>query len=257
MAKERLQKLLAAAGWGSRRSCEELIRDGRATVNGQVRDEMPVLVDAAEDDIRIDGRRLKPQRLVYHLLNKPKGVFCTNDDPEGRTRAIDLLPRVKERVYPVGRLDATSTGLLLLTNDGELAERLMHPRYGIEKTYIVEVQGQLSVAAKEKLQKGIWMSEGKTQPAKIKVLKSGHRQNLLEITLREGRKREIRRMLAAVGYRVKKLSRVKMGPLRIKGLGVGQSRALTSEEIRLLKKVSDQAAARVPSSPRRKPGRRR
>lgn len=257
MAKERLQKLLAAAGWGSRRSCEDLIRDGRATVNGQVRDELPVFVDPAEDAVRIDGRRMKPQRLVYYLLNKPKGVFCTNSDPEGRTRAIDLLGRVKERVYPVGRLDATSTGLLLLTNDGELAERLMHPRYGIEKTYVVEVQGQLTAAAKAKLQKGVWMSEGKTQPAKVKVLRSGHRQNLLEITLREGRKREIRRMLAAVGYRVKKLSRVKMGPLRIKGLGVGQSRALTSEEIKQLKRASARAAARVSTQPRRKSTRRR
>jgi 23S rRNA pseudouridine2605 synthase len=244
-----LQKVLAAAGWGSRRGCEEIIREGRVTVNGEVRDELPVLVEPSADKIRVDGQAVRSQRLVYFLLNKPKGVLCTNSDPAGRVRAVDLLTRVKERVYPVGRLDSSSTGLLLMTNDGELAERLMHPRYGVERTYVADVQGKVGPAAVQKLRKGIWMSGGRTQPAKVKILHSGRQDSRLEITLREGRNREVRRMLAALGHRVRKLKRIRLGPLTIRGLGVGKFRALQRQEVQALRRIA--SGARAPSKQKR------
>jgi 23S rRNA pseudouridine2605 synthase len=215
-----------------------LIREGRVMVNGRVRDELPVLVDPSEDNVRVDDQPIRSQRLVYFLLNKPKGVLCTNNDPSGRVRAIDLLGRIKERVYPVGRLDSSSTGLLLMTNDGELAEYLMHPRYGIERTYVAEVKGKVGPRAIEKLKKGIWMSGGRTQPARVKILHGGRLESRLEITLREGRNREVRRMLAAQGHRVRKLRRIRLGPLTIKGLGVGKFRPLMPKEVRALKRIA-------------------
>ena len=239
---ERLQKVMAEAGIGSRRHCEDIIREGLVKVNSEVVTKLPVMVDPEQDRIVVDGRRLKFERKVYFLLNKPKKVVCTNNDPQGRTRAIDLLKGVKERVYPVGRLDADSKGLMIMTNDGELANHLTHPKYGVAKTYIAEVAGSVSGADIEKLQKGMYLPQGKASVKRVKVLRRGPKQSLLEITLQEGRNRQIKVMLRRLGHSVKQLTRVKIGKLFLKGLGVGKYRALTKTEVAYLQRLSKPAA---------------
>jgi 23S rRNA pseudouridine2605 synthase len=234
---ERLHKILAHAGYGSRRACEELVESGRVTVNGR-----PVALgdkaDSSRDDIRVDGRRVKPEAKVYYLLNKPKNVLSTSSDPYGRRKVTDLLPGVRERVYPVGRLDADSRGLLIMTNDGDLAARLTHPRYEVAKTYEVEVVGELSGEDMQKLISGVWLSEGRTRRTQIRLLHRGKDRSRLEITLREGRNRQIRRMLAKLDHKVRSLTRTRIGPLTLKGLGPGQFRPLTQDEVRSLVKLS-------------------
>ncbi|GAF69664.1 unnamed protein product [marine sediment metagenome] len=235
---ERLQKVLAAAGVGSRRACEELILEGRVRVNRKRVDQLPVLVDPSTDDIRVDGRRIHAERKVYYLLNKPKGVLCTQRDPAGRTRATDLLTGVRERVYPVGRLDAGSQGLVLLTNDGELAAALTHPRYGVPKTYRARIRGKLPPDGLKKLRQGIWLSEGRTQPARVTVAYGSRSHTILEITLREGRNRQVRRMLVKLGHPVRDLTRVRMGRLSLRGLGTGRFRALQPTEVKQLQALA-------------------
>lgn len=249
---QRIQKVLAAAGYGSRRACEDMVREGLIKVNGTIVDELPVLVDPAVDDIRVGGRKFRRAKLVYFLLHKPKGVLCTNYDPDGRVRAVDLLRGVGERVFPVGRLDASSTGLLLMTNDGDLAERLTHPRFGIEKTYRATVKGRISDADVAKIKTGVWLAEGKTGPAKVAVLHRGHRQTILEIKIREGRNRQVRRMLARLGHKVLNLKRTKIGNLALRGLGPGGFRPLTSTELSRINKLSEQARRRVAPGPGRR-----
>jgi 23S rRNA pseudouridine2605 synthase len=234
---ERLQKVLAQAGVGSRRACEQMILQGRVAVNGRVVDRLPVLIEPDRDEVRMDGRPIALQRNVYYLLNKPPGVVCTNHDPAGRPRAIDLLSERKLRLFCVGRLDADSEGLLLLTNDGQLAQRLMHPRYGVPKTYRLTVRGRPSTDAIETLRKGLWLAEGRTQPATIKPIYRSAERTILQITLREGRNREVRRMLAKVGHPVRRLKRVALGHLTIKGLPVGRYRRLTDAEVRYLRSL--------------------
>ena len=235
---ERLQKVLAARGVAARRACEEMIRDGQVTVNGHCVRKLPVLVDPDHDDIRVNGRRITGERKVYYLLNKPKGVLCTAYDPAGRRRAIDLLPGVRERVYPVGRLDADSDGLLILTNDGELTNRLTHPRYGTAKTYRVEVDGRITAATVEKLKQGVWLSGGRTRRAGVKIIRRGSPRSVLEITLHEGRNRQVRRMLLRLGHRVRRLTRIRIGRLSLHGLGSGQHRPLAPDEIRSLNRLA-------------------
>lgn len=242
---QRIQKVLAAAGFGSRRACEELVRDGRVSINGNVVTDLPVLVDPAVDDVRVDGRRLRPERKVYYLLHKPKGVLSTNRDPRGRRRAVDLLHGVRERVFPVGRLDAGTTGLLLMTNDGELADRLTHPRYGVNKTYSAEVAGPLGAEELEKLRRGIWLAGGRTQAARVRVVDRGPKAMRLEITLREGRNREVRRMLASLGHKVSQLKRIRMGSLSLRGVGVGKYRPLSPGEVSALKAVASRSVPRA------------
>jgi 23S rRNA pseudouridine2605 synthase len=237
MAEQRLQKVLAAAGVDSRRNCEELILEGAVRVNRKVVDTLPVFVDPEKDVITVNGRRIQAARKVYFLLNKPKGVICTNSDPEGRKRAIDLV-RTDERVFCVGRLDADTTGLIIVTNDSELTNKLTHPRYGLSKKYVVKVKGEISGDAVEKLKKGVWLAEGKTGHAAIKVLKRNYKESLIEITLQQGLNRQIRRMLARVGVRVKSLKRAQIGRLTAKGLGVGQSRRLSEAEVRSLRRAA-------------------
>ncbi len=239
--RERIQKVLAAAGYGSRRACEDLVREGRVQLNGTVVDALPVLVDPQVDRLHVDHRPCRSAKRVYFLLHKPKGVVCTNRDPAGRVRAADLLRGVREQVYPVGRLDMNSTGLLLMTNDGALAERLTHPRYGIEKTYAATVAGRVGTEELQRLRQGIYLSEGKTKPAGITVVHRGRDQTQLEIKLREGRNRQIRRMLARLGHRVLNLKRTHIGRLSVRGLGPGNFRPLHSTEIRMLHKVSNAA----------------
>ncbi len=228
---ERIQKVLAAAGYGSRRACEAMAIEGRVSVNGEIVDELPVLVDPRVDDIRVDGYRIHREPMVYYLLHKPQGVLCTNNDPGDRRKTMDLLKGVKERVYPVGRLDKDSTGLVLMTNDGELAERLAHPRYGVEKTYSATVRGAISGEELEKIRKGVWLSEGKAQRVKIRVVYSDREGCQLEIRLREGRNRQVRQILSLLGQKVHRLKRVRIGPLSLRGLGPGQYRKLTSTEV--------------------------
>lgn len=233
---ERLQKVMAEAGIASRRHCEELILDGQVKVNGKVVRDLPCFVEPGHDTIVVGGRKLLPvQRKVYYLLNKPKKVFCTNSDPQGRVCAVDLITGVRERVYPVGRLDADSQGLLLMTNDGELANQLTHPRYGVVKTYLVELDESITSDDVEKLKKGIHLEQGKASAEKVVIVRSGPKQTLLEIWLREGRNRQIRRMLARLGYSVKQLTRIRIGKLSLRGLGPGKFRPLTDEEVKHLR----------------------
>ncbi len=236
---ERLQKVMADAGIASRRQCEGMIYKGLVKVNGVIVKEMPVMVDQDVDEIIVSGKKLIFEPKVYYLLHKPKKVVCTNYDPDDRRKACDLMPGVRERVYPVGRLDADSNGLLLMTNDGELANQLTHPKYGVPKTYIVEINSRINGADIEKLQKGFFIAtNGRASMDRIKILKRDQKRSLLEITLCEGRNRQIKRMLARLGHKVKKLTRVKFGPLTLRGLGIGQYRALTKREVAMLRKMS-------------------
>lgn len=235
---ERLHKILAHAGYGSRRACEEIIAAGRVTVNGRV----VSVGDKAEfgsDDIRIDGRRVKAERKVYFLLNKPPGYITTSADPQGRRKVTDLLASVRERVYPVGRLDGDSRGLIILTNDGDLAARLTHPRYEVPKTYEAEVDGRVEADDLRKLSAGMWLSDGKTAGTQVRVVRRGTARSLIAITLREGRNRQVRRMLARLNHKVRKLTRTRIGPLSLHGLGPGRFRELTSEEVRSLFKATE------------------
>ena len=237
-----MQKVMASAGVASRRQCEELILQGVVTVNGKVVDQLPAFADPAGDVITVSGRRLKAPERVYFLVNKPKGVISTSHDPQGRRSAVDLVP-TPERVFCVGRLDADTTGLLILTNDAELTNLLTHPRYKVPKTYVVRVAGQVDERAVERLKKGIWLAEGKTGKAGVKVLKSGRNESLIEITLRQGLNRQIRRMLARVGLDVGSLKRTRIGGLKIEGLGAGQFRPLTQAEVAALKRAAGEGAA--------------
>lgn len=226
---ERLQKVLAVRGWGSRRVCEDLISAGRVTVNGEV----AVLgrrVDTEHDLVEVDGAPigLKPG-LVYYLLNKPVGVVTTAHDPQGRPTVVQIVPE-EPRVYPVGRLDVMTEGLLLLTNDGDLAHRLAHPSHGVEKEYLAEVEGTPSAGAIRRLRDGIELEDGMTAPAKVSQPDPG----VLRITIHEGRNRQVRRMCEAIGHPVLRLIRVRIGPLRDAQLQPGQWRELTQAEVRSL-----------------------
>ena len=236
MGKQRLQKVLAAAGVDSRRNCEELILSGAVQVNRKVVDKLPAFVDPEKDVISVDGRTIRPARKVYFLLNKPKGVICTSSDPQGRKKVIDLV-RTTDRIFCVGRLDADTTGLIILTNDSELANRLSHPRYELAKTYVVGIRGRIAPEQVEKLKKGVWLAEGKTGQASVKILRRGHAESLIEVTVRQGLNRQVRRTLARVGLPVKTLTRTRIGKIEIRGLGVGKFRPLTESEIAYLKKV--------------------
>jgi 23S rRNA pseudouridine2605 synthase len=229
----RLQKLLAQAGIGSRRSCEELIAAGRVTVNGK-----PVAlgarVDPEHDQVVVDGVAVSVRPgLVYYLLNKPRGVVTTAADPQGRPTVVDLVP-AEPRVYPVGRLDQDSEGLLLLTNDGDLTHRLTHPRFGVDKEYVVEVEGSPSRGVVRRLREGVDLEDGRTAPAKVALVAP----NLLRLTIHEGRKRQVRRMCEAVGHPALRLVRTRIGPVRDHGLGPGEWRPLERDEVRALERAA-------------------
>ncbi|HEY8347785.1 MAG TPA: pseudouridine synthase [Symbiobacteriaceae bacterium] len=235
---QRLQKVMAHAGVASRRHSEELILAGRVTVNGKVVTKLGTKVVPGRDVIEVDGRPLgKPEKLVYIMLNKPKGYVSTLYDPQGRPKVIDLLgDEVAERVYPVGRLDYESEGLLLLTNDGELAYRLMHPSHQVKKTYIVKVRGVPSAAKLRRLAKGIELDDGPTAPADVKMIAVNPPNSaVLSIRIHEGRYRQVRRMCEAIGHEVIHLRRTTLGPLHLGDLPVGQWRELTTREVAELK----------------------
>ena len=237
MAEQRLQKVLAAAGVDSRRNCEELIVSGVVRVNRKVVDELPAFVDPERDVITVHGKRIQAARKVYFLLNKPKGVICTNSDPQGRKKAVDLV-RTSERIFCVGRLDVDTTGIIILSNDSDLSNKMTHPRYGLAKTYVVGVKGLITGPQIDKLKKGVWLSEGKTGRAAVKILKRGHKESLIEVTIRQGLNRQVRRVLAKVGLPVKSLKRTRIGKLTSRGLGVGKFRRLTVREVEYLKKTT-------------------
>lgn len=227
---ERLQKVLAAAGLGSRRDCEELILVGRVEVNRQTVTELGTRVDPRDDEIRVDGQPLKQTRRVTYAVNKPSGVVSTNRDPAGRPRVIDLVPEPDRRLFAVGRLDLHSEGLILVTNDGELANRLTHPRYEVGKTYRVMVAGHPSREQIAELRRGVRLAEGVARVESVRIKGRHKHATLLEMTLKEGRNREIRRVLARVGHKVLRLVRTAVGPVKLGNLPPGASRKLTREE---------------------------
>ncbi|WP_088226579.1 pseudouridine synthase [Desulfosporosinus sp. FKB] len=235
----RLQKVLAQAGVASRRQVEKLIQEGRVKVNGFTVSVLGTKV-RAEDEIIVDGVLVKKaEELHYYLLNKPAGVISSARDPRGRPTVVDLMKNVPVRVYPVGRLDYDTSGLLIMTNDGELAHRLMHPSYGVNKTYRVWVKGPVELEALEQLRKGVELEDGKTAPAKV-ISRSGHKQHLLEVlevTIHEGKNRQVRRMFESVGYPVVQLERIAYGPLTLDGqrFSAGNYRSLTIEEVKKLR----------------------
>ena len=236
---ERLQKILSRAGIASRRKAEELIQAGKVRVNGQVVTRMGTTANPRTDRITVDGRQLPPPtEPVYILLNKPVGVVTTLSDPEGRPTVRELLSDVRGRVFPVGRLDFHSSGLLLLTNDGELALRLTHPRYGVRKTYRVKVKGTPTADTVAQLARGVRLDEGVTAPAEVRVERTGEGKTWLELIIREGHNREVRRMCEAVGHPVEKLTRVHLGPLSLGKLAPGQHRHLTDREIYELQRAT-------------------
>jgi 23S rRNA pseudouridine2605 synthase len=246
----RLQKILAQAGVASRRGAEKLIAEGRVTVNGDTVREMGTKADLAADDIRVDGRRIKAaERLRYILLNKPAGFVTTRSDPQRRRTVIELLGGVREYVYPVGRLDYDTEGLLLLTNDGDLAAALTHPRHGVERTYEARVAGMPDQDAIDRLRKGIPLDGKRTLPADVVLLNRSGREGLLLITIREGRNRQVRRMCEAVGHPVDKLKRVKIGPLSDRMLRRGEWRDLTPAEVKSLKKLAKPTRSGTASAP--------
>jgi pseudouridine synthase len=224
---ERLQKILSQAGVASRRASEQLMREGRVTVNGATVTELGTKADAARDDIRVDGRRIKiPERHIYLLVNKPRGYVTTRSDPQKRPTVIDLVG-IKDYVYPVGRLDYDSEGLLLLTNDGDLAARLTHPRHGVPRVYEATVLGEPDEHDVRRLAKGVSIDGQRTAPAEVIAIGPTR----LRITVREGRNRQVRKMCDAIGHPVKELRRVAIGPLRDGKLKVGSWRPLTAQEI--------------------------
>jgi 23S rRNA pseudouridine2605 synthase len=242
---ERLNKFLAHAGVGSRRHCEELILRGRISINGRVVRELGTRVDPATQEVAVDGTPLKGEEPVYWLVNKPRGYLCTNHDPSKRPLAIDLVPQhVSQRVYTVGRLDEDSEGLLLLTNDGELAHRLMHPRFGIDKTYLVQVAGKPEQQDLDHLLKGVYLSDGHVKAKRVKRLKSLGESTLLEIVLSEGKNREIRRMLARLEHKVLRLKRVAIGPIQMGRLRSGKARPLKGEDLERLKRAAQRPVRR-------------
>lgn len=232
---ERLQKVLAAAGIGSRRGCEELILEGRVQIDGEVVSELGARVDTAKQSIHVDGEALLKPKLVYFAVNKPTGVVCTAKDPSGRPRVTDLLPPSVGRVFNVGRLDMSSEGLILLTNDGDLANKLTHPRHGVEKLYHVTVAGDPKPETLAEVRKGVYLDEGRVAFSNVKVKSRKKTAAVLEVVLDEGRNREIRRVLARVGHKVQKLVRIAVGPVRLGEMPSGAYRPLKREEISALR----------------------
>ncbi len=233
---QRLQRAMASAGFGSRRECEEFIEMGRVVVDGKTVTKLGTKVDPSKQEIFVDGQRLSLERRQYFILNKPPGVVSTSKDPAGRLRVIDLI-KTQQRVYNVGRLDQSSEGLILVTNDGDLANLLTHPRYGVAKKYLVQVHGVPSGEQLKSLTKGVYLAEGKAQVSNIKFKKRAKDTSWLEIVLEEGRNREIRRLLARIGHKVLRLRRVSIGPLKLGELPIGAHRQLTIQEVRDLKKA--------------------
>jgi 23S rRNA pseudouridine2605 synthase len=241
----RLQKLIAGTGLASRRKAERMIAEGLVTVNGKVVRELGTKVDPTRDHVKVNGRHLRAvQPYVYLMLNKPKGVVSTLEDPQGRPTVKDLLRGVGVRVFPVGRLDFDSEGLMLLTNHGELAQALLHPRYHVPKTYLIKVKGVLSREQMDRLARGVTLEDGPTGSATVRPVRKAEQNSWLEITIHEGRKHQVKRMLEAVGHPVLKLTRVRFGPLSLGDLEPGEFRYLTDREANAIRALVRDRMAR-------------
>jgi len=256
----RLNKFLADNGVASRRRSDELILGGKVLVDGDIVTELGTKIDPRTQEVDVDGVILKsdPRERRYYILHKPAGVVCTNEIRETRPRAIDLITDPKKgRIFTVGRLDEESKGLLLLTSDGEFAERIAHPRFGVPKTYLVRIPGQITDEAVQKIREGVYLAEGRTAGARVIVKRRTANGSTLEVTIQEGRNREVRRIFVRVGYKVSSLTRTQIGPLGIRGLREGKWRALSREEVEaLLAEHESLEAGAAPESLPRTPPRR-
>jgi 23S rRNA pseudouridine2605 synthase len=232
---------MAACGVGSRRACEEIIAQGRVEVDGRIVTLPGTQVDVDTQVVRCDGSTLRPEPQLYFLLNKPRGVICSHTSRPGTRRAVDFAPaRGRDRrLFTIGRLDVDSEGTLILTNDGELCHLLTHPRFGVRKTYLVEVEGAPDDETIERMRKGVWLAEGRTGPVEVRLLHRGRQKTALELTLQEGKRREIRRLCARYGHEVRRLIRVAIGPVQLGALQAGATRALEREELAALRATAD------------------
>lgn len=237
---ERLQKVIAHAGIASRRKAEELILQGQVKVNGVVVRELGTKVTPS-DDVEVNNVKIESEKKVYHLLYKPRSVISAVSDDRGRKTVVDLFPNVEERIFPVGRLDYETSGVLLLTNDGDFANKLTHPRYNIDKTYVAKIKGVLKREEIRALEKGVKLEDGMTAPAKVSVISADDKldKSIVAITIHEGRNRQVRRMFEAVGHPVSKLKRENFAFLTTFGLNAGESRELTTHEVKQLRVLSE------------------
>ena len=240
---ERLQKVIAHSGVASRRKAEQLIIEGKVKVNGKVVKELGTKV-AASDRVDVSGVQIERENKVYYMLYKPRSVISAVTDDKNREVVTDFFPEIDERIYPIGRLDYETSGLLLLTNDGEFANLLMHPSNEIEKTYVARVKGIPSKFKLKELEKGVKLEDGRTAPAKVKMLSMDKKQgkSIIEITIHEGRNRQVRRMFEHIGYPVQKLKRERYGSLTLQGLTAGEGRELTPHEVKQLRALAESAA---------------
>ena len=238
----RLQKILAEAGVASRREAERMIVSGRVSVNGRIVTQLGARADLGRDTIRADGRRVgQPRRRVYYLVHKPRGYVTTTRDPHAKRTVLDLVSS-RARLFPVGRLDAASEGLVLLTNDGELSQALLHPSFGVPRSYRVSVDGAVSESTLRRLAEGVELEGRRTLPAKLRALERERARSVLEIDLVEGRRHQIREMMAAVGHPVRRLVRVRFGPLQLGSLRAGAARPLQAHEVTALRRFVEAAA---------------
>lgn len=237
---ERLQKMLAHAGVASRRKSEQLILDGKVKVNGKVVTELGTKVSST-DTVEVDGVKLEKEQKVYHLLYKPRGIISAVTDDKGRQTVAELFPHIPERLFPVGRLDYDTSGLLIMTNDGDLSFTLTHPKFKIEKTYVARVKGIPGKEQLRTLERGVDLEDGKTAPARVKLLSADVKQSkaIIEITIHEGKNRQVRRMFDAIGFPVQKLKRERFAFLTLHGLNAGDSRELSSHEVKLLRVMAE------------------
>lgn len=241
MTLQRLHKLMAACGVGSRRACEEIIAQGRVQVDGRVVTQPGTQVDPEAHKVKVDGELLRPDPPLHFLLNKPRGAICSASAAPGTPRALDFVPaRARDRrLFTIGRLDVDSDGAIVLTNDGELCHLVTHPRFGVTKTYRVEVEGQPGAETLDKLRKGAWLAEGRTGEVDVRPLHLARERSLLLVTLNEGKRREVRRLFARFGHEVRRLTRVAVGPIELGDLQPGESRALTAEEVAALRAAAN------------------
>lgn len=254
---QRLQKVLAAAGVASRRDCESLILEGRVEVDRQVVTALGTRVDPRRQEVRVDGELIDQPKLVYWAIHKPAGVVSTSRDPSGRLRVIDLLPPESPRAFCVGRLDRASEGLILATNDGDMANGLTHPRHGVEKVYHVHVVGQMDVEVVQMLRRGVHLAEGFAHAKYARIRSRRKRATVLEMVLDEGRNREIRRLLARAGHKVQRLVRVAVGPVRLGDLPPGAVRPLTRREVDALRRAIAQGSGAESEVRGRRPGKKK
>lgn len=256
---ERLHKFLANSGVTSRRKAEEMMRDGLVTVNGKLATEPGTKINPDKDVIKVNGKLIKGQKKIYILLNKPRGFVTTMDDDLGRKTVMDLIQGVNERIYPVGRLDRDSEGLLVLTNDGDLTRFLTHPSCEVNKVYRVTVEGYVSDETLAKIRAGVRVGGTKIVPKRLQLIGRNNRQSMLEIEIGEGLNREVRRVFAAAGHEAKKLKRIFIGPISLKGISKGRARFMAAKELNQLKRLMDnfngteKPARRKPTPKKRKP----